>query len=142
MDFIKTFISEYGTAIVYAIVTGIFAYLGMHAKAIFDKYINDKTKRDVARAVVRAVEQLYKDLDGEAKLMEALESASEMLMQKGIEVTELELRILIEAAVSEFNNAFVKKNKVAEEAIEVVTDEAIEADAQQDKEASHEVSIL
>lgn len=103
------FISEYGTALLYLIVTGVFAYLGVKAKELADKYLNDKTKKDVAKTVVRAVEQVYKDLHGEEKLNKALESASEMLAEKGIMVTELEMRMLIEAAVSEFNKAFEKQ---------------------------------
>jgi hypothetical protein len=115
MDFIKMFISEYGTAIAYMIITGVFAYLGVKAKAIADKYLNDKTKKDVAKTVVQAVEQVYKDLHGDEKLTKALESASEMLAEKGIMVTELEMRMLIEAAVAEFNKAFEKKQEVIEE---------------------------
>lgn len=114
MDFFKHFISEYGTAIAYMIITGVFAYLGVKAKALVDKYLNDKTKKDVAKTVVKAVEQIYKDLHGEEKLTKALESASEMLAEKGIIVTELEMRMLIEAAVSEFNKAFEKKEEKSE----------------------------
>ena len=47
-------------------------------------------------------------LVGEDKLDKALEAASEMLAQKGISFTELELRVLIEAAVASFNDAFNK----------------------------------
>lgn len=108
MEFINMFISEYGTAIVYMIITGVFAYLGIKAKELADKYLNDKTKKDVAKTVVQAVEQVYKELHGEEKLTKALESASEMLEEKGIIVTELEMRMLIEAAVAEFNTAFEK----------------------------------
>lgn len=114
MDFVKMFISEYGTALVYTVVCGVFAYLGIQVKALADKYLNDKTKRDVAKTVVQAVQQVYKDLHGEEKLNKALESASEMLAEKGITVTELEMRMLIEAAVSEFNNAFEKKQDETE----------------------------
>jgi hypothetical protein len=111
MDFVKMFISEYGTTLMYTIVCGVFAYLGIHAKALVDKYLNDKTKRDVAKTVVQAVQQVYKDLHGEEKLNKALESASEMLAEKGITVTDLEMRMLIEAAVSEFNKAFENKEE-------------------------------
>lgn len=114
MDFIKMFISEYGTTILYTILTGLFAYLGVQVKALADKYLNDKTKRDVAKTVVRAVEQIYKDLHGDEKLNMALASASEMLAEKGITVTDLEMRMLIEAAVSEFNKAFEKKEEPSE----------------------------
>lgn len=47
-----------------------------------------------------AVNQIYYDLDGPAKLQKAIESASEMLAAKGITVTDLELRMLLEAAVN------------------------------------------
>lgn len=114
MDFLKMFISEYGTTILYTIIAGVFAYLGTQAKILVDKYLNDKTKRDVAKTVVQAVEQVYKDLHGEEKLNKALESASEMLAEKGIIITDLEMRMLIEAAVSEFNKAFEKKDAVIE----------------------------
>ena len=113
MEFLKMFISEYGTAIAYMILTGVFAYLGVKAKAVADKYLNNKEKKDVAKTVVQAVEQIYKDLHGEEKLAKALESASEMLAQKGITVTDLEMRMLIEAAVAEFNKAFEKKNEAS-----------------------------
>ena len=112
MEFITNFISEYGTQILYMILTAIFGYLGIQAKALADKYINTKVKKEVARTVVQAVEQLYKDLHGEEKLNKALESASVMLAEKGITVSELELKMLIEAAVAESNKAFEKKEKV------------------------------
>ena len=65
MEFIKNFISEYGTTILYAILTAIGGYLGIWAKKLYTKYVNDKTKQAVAKIVVQAVEQLYKDLRGE-----------------------------------------------------------------------------
>jgi intergrase/recombinase len=102
------FINEYGTTILYAILTAVGGYLGIVVKNLYTKYINDKTKEKVAKTVVQAVEQIYKDLHGEEKLNKALESAAEMLEQKGVAVTELELRMLIEAAVGEFNEAFKK----------------------------------
>lgn len=102
------FINEYGMTILYAIVTTIAGYIGIVVKNLFTKYINDKTKRDVAKTAVQFVEQVYKDLHGEAKLNEALKAASEMLLEKGITISDLEMRVLIEAAVGEFNNVFGK----------------------------------
>ena len=74
------------------------------------KYVNTQTKKDVARTVVQAVEQIYKDLHGEEKLAKALEAASEILTEQGIHVTALELRTLIEDAVGEFNGVFWPDN--------------------------------
>lgn len=108
MEFIKLFISEYGTTILYAVLTALAGYIAIFAKKLYTKYVNDKTKQAVAKTVVQAVEQIYKDLHGEEKLNKALEAASETLAEKGITITDLEMRMLIEAAVAEFNNAFEK----------------------------------
>ena len=110
MEFIKLFISEYGTTILYAVLTALAGYVGIVAKRLYTKYVNDKTKQAVAKTVVQAVEQIYKDLHGEEKLNKALEAASEMLAEKGITITDLEMRMLIEAALAEFNKAFEQGN--------------------------------
>lgn len=102
------FLNQYGMQILYTVVMAIAGYLGIVVKNLATKYINDKTKKDVAKSAVQFVEQVYKDLHGEEKLNEALQAASEMLLEKNITVTSLELRVLIEAAVAEFNNAFGK----------------------------------
>lgn len=102
------FMAQYGLTILYAIVTAIFGYLGLLAKQLVTKYLNDKTKQEVAKTVVQAVEQIYKDMHGDEKLTKALDAAADMLTDKGIKVTDLELRMLIEAAVAEFNEAFAK----------------------------------
>ena len=102
------FIDAYGMQILYTIIVGIAGYIGIVIKNLVTKYINDKTKQAVAKTAVQFVEQVYKDFHGEEKLNEALTAASQMLAEKGITVTNLELRALIEAAVAEFNGAFKK----------------------------------
>lgn len=103
------FINEYGMQLLYAVVTAIAGYVGIAVKRLFTKYINDKTKLDVAKCAVKYVEQVYKDLHGDDKLNVALTAASDMLTEKGITITDLELRVLVEAAVAEFNEAFSKQ---------------------------------
>lgn len=100
------FIKQYSMEIMSAIITAIAGYIGVVAKNLCTNYINDKRKAAVAKTAVQFVEQVYKDLHGEDKLNAAMSAASEMLMEKGITVSDLELRVLIEAAVAEFNNAF------------------------------------
>ena len=104
------FINTYGVQILYALLTAIAGYLGIVIKNLYTKYINNKTKQDVAKSVVKFVEQVYKDLHGEEKLDAALAAATEMLAKNGITVSELEMRVLIEAALAEFNNAFNKES--------------------------------
>ena len=102
------FINMYGMEILYTIVMAIAGYVGIVLKNLATKYINDKTKREVAKTAVQFVEQVYKDLHGEEKLNAAFTAASEMLAEKGIVVSDLEMRVLLEAAVAEFNNTFNK----------------------------------
>ena len=109
MEFITMFVNEYGTAILYAILTAIAGYLGIWVKQLYTKYVNDKTKEAVVKTCVKAVEQLYKDLHGEEKYQEVVEAATAMLNEKGITITDLELKMLIESAVCEFNKAFKKE---------------------------------
>ena len=106
------FITQYGLQIMYAIITAVAGYLGIVIKKLATKYLNDKTKKAVAKSAVQFVEQVYKDIHGEDKLAKALVAASEMLAEKDISITELELQVLIEAAVAEFNNAFEKTAEV------------------------------
>lgn len=114
------FINQYGMQILYTIVMAIAGYVGIVIKNLATKYINDKTKRDVAKTAVRFVEQVYKDLHGEEKLNAAFTAASEMLAEKGIHVSDLEMRVLLEAAVAEFNNAFNKIEEIEfEEPVDV-----------------------
>lgn len=103
MNIFIDFVNQYGVTILYTLITAVFGFLGVQAKRLYNKYINDKTKKDVAHTVVKAVEQIYKDLHGEDKLNQAIKSATELFVEKGITITDLELRLLIESAVAEFN---------------------------------------
>lgn len=88
------------------------AFAGNQLKRLYEKYVNDKTKQSVVRTCVKAVEQLYHDLGGPEKLEKAKKSAVEMLNEKGIPITDLELSMLIESAVSEFNYGFAQTVEV------------------------------
>ena len=106
MEFIAKFISEYGTTILYGILTAIAGAFAIWAKKVYNDFINTKTKEKIVKVCVNAVEQLYKDLHGEEKYNKVVESVVEMLGEKGITITELELKMLIEATVGEFNETF------------------------------------
>ena len=88
----EQFISEYGTTILYALLTTVAGIIGTWIGSIYKKYINDKTKEAVVRTVCKAIEQMYKDLHGEEKYNKAVESIVEMLSLKGITITELEIK--------------------------------------------------
>ena len=71
-------------------------------KNLFD----DKTKSKVAKTAVKAVEQIYKDLKGEEKFIEAMNALIAMLEEKNISITELEAQMLIEESVKDLNINF------------------------------------
>ena len=105
------FLAEYGTTIMYTLVTAIAGYVGIAIKNAYQKYVNDKTKEKIVMTVVKAVKQLYGELSGEERLDKAIENISLMLGEKGIAATELEIRMLIESAVSEIKEQVKESDK-------------------------------
>lgn len=108
----EAFINEHLLQILATIITAVAAWLGKEIKRLYEKHVNTKIKRDLADTVVQFVEQVYKDLHGEEKLNAALAAFSELLAEKGIHVTDIEMRVLLEAAVAKFNGAFNKENAI------------------------------
>lgn len=105
---VKEFLTQYGFEMIYAALMFVFGFIGIAIKNIIQKYTDDKTKKEVARTTVLATEQVYKDLTGDERFDIAVENVSEVLTQKGIACTELELKLLIEAAVKEMNSNIAK----------------------------------
>lgn len=104
--------ATYALPIIAAAITALAGFLGTQLKGLYQKYVNDKTKEAVVRTCVKAVEQLYHDLGGPEKLEKAKEGIEQMLNEKGIPITELEMNMLIEAVVSEFNYGFARAGDV------------------------------
>lgn len=104
MNFFEPYINQ----IMLLILLAVAGWLGAQAKNLYRKYITTEIKQSVCRTVVRFVEQVYKDLHGPEKLVQAMAKASEILQTYGITISETELVAMIEAAVNEFNNAFSK----------------------------------
>ncbi len=99
-------INNYGAEIIGTLLVTLFGIFGMIAKNLAAKYLDTDTKRTLAKIVVQFVEQTYKNLHGNAKLDAALAVLSDLLREKKIHATALEMKVLIEAAVAEFNEVF------------------------------------
>lgn len=106
MDIFNEFMAAHGSTILYTVVTSIAGYLGIVLKNLYEKTATTKMKKDVINTCVQAVEQIYKDLHGKEKLEKSVEYATAILAEKGVAITELEVYLLIEAAVAEFNGVF------------------------------------
>lgn len=113
------FVQCYGTQILTAILCAIFGCLGYAIKRLATKYVNDDTKRTIAKVAVQFVEQVWTSLHGADKLAKALETAATLLKKKGIDYDAEEMQVLIEAAVAEFNEAF-KQPLLAESSADAV----------------------
>lgn len=105
-------INMYGAEIIGTLLLALAGIAAMVAKNMAAKYLDTDTKRTLAKVVVQFVEQAYKDLHGEEKLSAALATLSELLAEKKIYATETEMKVLIEAAVAEFNEVFKKPEGV------------------------------
>jgi LL-H family phage holin len=106
MRIANDFLSQYGMIFIYTLLTAVFGFLGAKLKKILENREDENTKEKVVRTCVKAVEQLYKDLDGPEKLQKAKENITAMLSSKGIDISDIEMDMLIEACVAEFNFNF------------------------------------
>ena len=101
-------LQPYLLEIIAAILTGIATFIGVKLKKVYEEYVNTKVKKEVVDTTVKYVEQVYKDIHGEEKLNKAKEKALDWLNDKGISISEVELEILVEAAVNGFNQGASK----------------------------------
>lgn len=104
-------IQPYLLEIFAAILTGIASFIGVKVKKAYEEYINTKTKKEIVDCTVKYVEQVFKELHGEEKLIKAKDKALEWLNEKGIKVSDTELEVLIEASVNGFNNGIKESSK-------------------------------
>ncbi len=118
----ENFLGGYLAQILTVLLLAFAAFLGTQCKNLYRRYVNTEVKQAVCRTAVRFVEQVYKDLHGPQKLLQAMKKASELLANYGITISEEELIAMIEAAVNEFNDNFNKKDAGTHGAHEQVTD--------------------
>lgn len=101
---LQEFLNEYGNMIISTIITAMLGALGVFFRNLYKKIVDDKTKRKAVRDCVLAVEQLHKDLHGEAKYNQCFDYVADLLEEKGIHVTEMEIKMMIEAEVKKMND--------------------------------------
>ena len=101
-------INLYGAEILGTLLLALAGIIAMVTKNLVSKYLDTDTKRTLAKVVVQFIEQTYKNLHGDDKLNAALTVLADMLQEKGIHASELEMKVMIESAVAEFNEAFKK----------------------------------
>lgn len=98
------------TALV-TIVSAVFAFIGAQLKKKYQEKIDTEEKRHAVETCVNAAEMVYKDLKGDEKLAKVKENIVEWLNLKGISISEIELDMMIEAAVTNLNLDYLKGQK-------------------------------
>ena len=100
--------------IINVILVGVVTFIGTKIKTIYEEHINDKTKKEIVKATVEYVEQINKTLEikktSEEKFNQAKEKAIEWLSEKGINISDTEIEILIESCVNAFNSSIKGDN--------------------------------
>lgn len=97
-------VNTYAPAMTNLMALAIFGALGL----LLGRFLNTATKQIIAKNAMLFVEQTFKDLHGEDKMMKALQAASRMLARIKIKFDAAEMRDLIEAALGAFNNGVNK----------------------------------
>ena len=94
--------NNYIMEILATIVTAVASFIGIKIKEAYTKYVDTKTKKEIVKATVEYIEQIYKGIkvSNEDKLENAKEKALEWLNSKGLNIRAIELEILIESAVN------------------------------------------
>ncbi len=85
------------------VIVGIMGLLSKEYK----QYINTDIKKSVIADTVKYIEQIYMDIHGYDKLNAAKDKAAKLLKNKGIDISDSELTVLIESAVNNMNKEAV-----------------------------------
>lgn len=101
-------INLYGVEIIGTLLVALAGIFGMVMKRLAEKVLDTPVKMQLARIAVQFVEQTYKYLHGDDKLSAAIIALEGLLTDRKISASADEMRILIEAAVAEFNKVFEK----------------------------------
>lgn len=122
MNIITNFVTDYGFHIIATAITGILSYIGVNIKNTLKQYYQHKLEKEEAEMVYHEIEELYPNLTKEEKIQKMVTDLGQILKEKKIQVTNLELQILIESTIHKTtspkdtnNNLSWIKNKVKKE---------------------------
>lgn len=103
-NILMEFTKDYGIEIIHSIVMGVFSYIALDIKKEYKKHMQDKTKREVVDKVCNYVNEVYPNSTGLDKLSIAITSTKEILKEKGITISDLELKVLLHNSIHIKNN--------------------------------------
>lgn len=112
MSMIQELINQLAGNIIQTFLVIVVTYLGIAGKRLYQKYINTEMKKIIVKDCVKAVEQIYTDIHGDAKKVQCENYIVQLLYENGITISQNELDVMIEAAVQELNKTFKKEKSI------------------------------
>lgn len=101
MDILQEIVSTYLIPAVITALGGFISWVVAKIKKIYEEKVKNEEIRNIVHNVVKYVERTMTSAKGEEKFNEALKQVSDWLGTKGIEISETEMKLLIESAVND-----------------------------------------
>lgn len=111
MEWMKEILFEMIFALLGVVLTGVATWLGTLAGKLWREKAADEWVQNFAGICVQAVEQMYRDRNGEEKLCLAIEMCENFAKAKGVSVSSDQIRVFLESALAELKDAFCKEAK-------------------------------
>jgi len=96
-------------ALLGVVLTAVVTWLGTLAGKLWREKADDAWVQNFAGICVQAVEQMYRDRNGEEKLCLAMEMCSNFAKARGVSVSSEQIRVFLESALAEMKDAFRKE---------------------------------
>ncbi|MBR4288427.1 MAG: phage holin [Clostridia bacterium] len=109
MEWMKEILFDVIFALLGVVLTGVVTWLGTLAGKLWREKADDIWVRNLAGTCVQAVEQMYRDRNGEEKISLAMEMCENFAKARGISVSSEQIRVFLESALAELKDAFRKE---------------------------------
>lgn len=97
---LETIITTYLIPAVITALSGFIAWLSTKIKTIYEEKVKNEAVKQIVEDVVKYVERTLTNEENTAKYNQAVELAAEWITSKGYTISAMELKLLIESAVS------------------------------------------
>jgi intergrase/recombinase len=101
IDILQEIVSTYLIPAVITALGGFITWIGTKIKKIYEEKVKSEEVKHIVYNVVKYVERTMTSAKGEEKFNEALKQVSEWLGSKGIQISDVEMKLLIESAVND-----------------------------------------
>ncbi len=103
MKYMLGFLSQYGISIIHSIAITVISYMTFTFKKLYQKYSDEKIKKEVVHMVYKAINEFYPKLSSQDKLNQIIVNSKQILKEKHIVISDLELRIYIASIMHDFH---------------------------------------